>query len=393
MIGAAGRRRVMAAALTLALVAAACASTGGANEDATETAPATAAEQATLPEEAPMVDRPDTEPAQPAEGDADPGAASGAVAPILPAHEMQAAVTALTPPIADCVARTDTDWPVFHGCYDWHSAVHGVFALHAAATLTSDADHRTSLLAAADDALEAEAVAVEAALIADGSLDRLELPYGFAWLLWADVARDEAGGGDDLRLAATNAADRLVDYLEDQGDGRYLSDRYPSSTWAAISLLRWARHLGLADHADAAVSLGAPLVTTVRQQEACAVPAQQEFFSPCHLSAFLAVELGVDLDESVIERFHTEAPLSPEETTSDHAAGLNFSRTWGLARVAAARCDDHAVRDRIRDHITTHLGNPELWREGYRAHSHWIPQFGVLALQLIAEADAACGAS
>src|ERR1700744_694838 len=37
----------------------------------------------------------------------------------------------LAAPIAICVAHHDTDNPAFHGCMDWHSAVHGVWALSA----------------------------------------------------------------------------------------------------------------------------------------------------------------------------------------------------------------------------------------------------------------------
>ena len=32
--------------------------------------------------------------------------------------------------VARCVVEDNGLYPVFHGCYDWHSAVHGVWALH-----------------------------------------------------------------------------------------------------------------------------------------------------------------------------------------------------------------------------------------------------------------------
>src|SRR5262245_47626768 len=40
-------------------------------------------------------------------------------------------VTDLARPIAECLARRDTEHAAFHGCIDWHSAVHAAWALSA----------------------------------------------------------------------------------------------------------------------------------------------------------------------------------------------------------------------------------------------------------------------
>jgi hypothetical protein len=34
------------------------------------------------------------------------------------------------------------------------------------------------------------------------------------------------------------------------------------------------------------------------------------------------------------------------------------------------------------EHVVTHLDQPEYWAVDYRAHSHWIPQFGIRAIAL-----------
>ena len=43
--------------------------------------------------------------------------------------------------IRQCVARRDSAHAAFHGCLDWHSAVHGVWALVAYARMTGDRRH------------------------------------------------------------------------------------------------------------------------------------------------------------------------------------------------------------------------------------------------------------
>ena len=45
------------------------------------------------------------------------------------ADDMTAALNTMADSISAAVERTDTDHPVFHGCIDWHSAVHGHWAL------------------------------------------------------------------------------------------------------------------------------------------------------------------------------------------------------------------------------------------------------------------------
>src|SRR5262245_31714332 len=45
----------------------------------------------------------------------------------------------LVQPIARCVKRNDTDHAVFHGCMDWHSAVHGMLGLVLFGKISGDA--------------------------------------------------------------------------------------------------------------------------------------------------------------------------------------------------------------------------------------------------------------
>src|SRR5438552_860208 len=44
----------------------------------------------------------------------------------------------LAEPVDACLRRRDTDSPIFHGCVDWHSSVHGAAALLSYMNLTGD---------------------------------------------------------------------------------------------------------------------------------------------------------------------------------------------------------------------------------------------------------------
>ena len=84
------------------------------------------------------------------------------------------------------VTRKDTTYPTFCGCIDWHSSVHGVWALLTASRLTGD----TRWAEVADSVLHAEGLAAEMTSLEKGKLDH-ELPYGYAWFLKLAQEREQ----------------------------------------------------------------------------------------------------------------------------------------------------------------------------------------------------------
>src|SRR5262245_696479 len=147
--------------------------------------------------------------------------------------------------VATSVPRHDTDHPAFHGCYDWHSAVHGVYALLVASRIIGEHGFADTALAAAGES----EVAAEVEAVRAGQLE-VEVPYGLAWALILD---DEAtrDGISRFRALATASRDRLIthfDALRRAGratlSAAALEEEYASATWAAIALLRWGRTAG-----------------------------------------------------------------------------------------------------------------------------------------------------
>src|SRR5688500_2448018 len=69
-------------------------------------------------------------------------------------------------PILDCPLRNDTSHPAFHGCIDWHSAVHGTWALLALYRLTGDLQY----LDVAEQVLRPGPLDAELSNLLDGEL-------------------------------------------------------------------------------------------------------------------------------------------------------------------------------------------------------------------------------
>ena len=127
----------------------------------------------------------------------------------------------LAMPIAHCVTRRDTRHPAFHGCIDWHSAVHATWALLMIGRLTGESWYRAVALRAVGNParVREEEAALRLGLLAE------ELPYGLAWAQQLDV--EAAAVGIDLfgGLGRT-ARDALVTYVTDATT--------PSAQWPCV---------------------------------------------------------------------------------------------------------------------------------------------------------------
>ena len=143
--------------------------------------------------------------------------------------ERAAFALALTEPIAICVQNHDTENPVFHGCIDWHSSVHGTWALTAYSWATGDHRYAPLIKSLLDPAaLKAE----RAHLAADPTF---EMPYGRAWFLRLaiDYHRMFHDGRIDA-LADDIAASLMARYAQTPPDPKSIA--YQSATWALINL-------------------------------------------------------------------------------------------------------------------------------------------------------------
>jgi hypothetical protein len=295
-------------------------------------------------------------------------------------------LVALAEPIAACVSAYDTYNPVFHGCVDWHSAVHGTWSLLAISRITGDPYYAEIAEAQLTEAM----VAGELVQLEDGGwLAASEIPYGYAWFL--TLARErQAGGVEDLVPLADVVAADLEDHLfglsSGELGGNLLSDSYSNLSWEALNLWMQAQYVEddvLAD--DLATFVRDEVVPRAHE---CPLEAEAyqlgEFFPACLHEARLVLEtLPADEVEAWLEANEPDDfELDPlVEPTTTHSAGLNFSRSWGLYALYEATGDARYRTLYVR-HIETHMAMPQYWADSYWSYSHWVAQFGVYGIAL-----------
>jgi len=279
--------------------------------------------------------------------------------------------------VLECTQNEDTSYPVFHGCYDWHSAVHGVYALHALYRITGEALY----LEVADALLTPEAIAREQLAIEEGTLN-FEIPYGFAWFLALAREREAATGERDLAALGEVVADKLQDWAEGldaiQVSHAARDDEYQNLSWALLNLHQWAVWEGDGARAAEVEALAEGLLDMELPLGGDVIETSG-FFPPAHHRARL---LAAVAPEALADLLSEETKLTPL-TSFDrvHSAGLNFTRAWDLWDLWLATGDTR-WRDAYREHVEAHMAQPTYWAENYTYYTHWVPQFGIYAIAL-----------
>ncbi|HEY0107216.1 MAG TPA: DUF2891 family protein [Rhizomicrobium sp.] len=274
------------------------------------------------------------------------------------------------------VRRHDTTHPAFHGCIDWHSACHATWALLAYRGLTGDGAYDAVI----DDILMPAKIAAEAADLA--AHPQFEMPYGRAWFLRLALEDRLVTGSTRLTFAARDVAASLTAIYRSRLTDPFARE-YANPCWALINLIDYADVEGRADIGDIVRHAAAELAPFLER-----LPPQSEeetwpdFMAVTPLFCELMVRTGAVKPAEVMAKAGARLKaLTPIRVPRKaHHFALNFSRGWALLAMAAAVGDDALLANAL-DHIETNLFRPSWWRGDYRAVAHWVPQFGIFALQ------------
>jgi len=285
--------------------------------------------------------------------------------------------------------------PVFHGAYDWHSAVHGHWVLARLLRLRPHLPEAPLMRAALGRHFTTAALAGEAAYFSRPHAGPFERPYGWSWLL---KLADELRAWDDSDAKKWSTSMRPLEEVIIQ---RYLG-YFPKQTYPIRHGVHANTAFGLTfalDHARASgeKKLEALLVERARSYygKDADAPARWEpdgadFFSPSLCEA--------DLMRRVLPAaeftgwFHRFLPGIPQgepkglllpATVSDrtdpqivHLDGLNISRTWCLEGVALALPENDPARRVLLAAAAVHAkeGLAHVTSGDY-AGEHWLASF------------------
>ncbi|MCE9582003.1 MAG: DUF2891 domain-containing protein [Planctomycetes bacterium] len=308
--------------------------------------------------------------------------------PLVNHSARDAVLDAMAPVIAAGIATRDTDAPIFHGNIDWHSAVHGHWALFRIARATGRHDAEAN---AADASLSPDLIPREIALLkSDASF---EMPYGRSWflLLAEEFERwsTEHKGADPKRLRgmADLAAASLVAHYETAAPSA-ASREYENASWAMVRLHGWFTFAGDKDGL-------AKVAKWIEGMKGLEKPANgfafdrthTDFFSRFGNFAYLQVKTR---DAAGVAAFLEKYPIRDADITpcvdvndAAHHLGTNWSRAWSLAALAKA-APEEADRKRFQKafeaHVERGMKQHAASKDDFWAYGHWVPQFAVYAV-------------
>ena len=296
-------------------------------------------------------------------------------------------VTDLAKTVEQGFIRRDTEHPAFCGCIDWHSSVHGAYALLVAARLTGEFRWAKRV----DRALTVECLDAELASLRKGELDH-ELPYGCSWFLKLAIEREKGWGKTDVLPLATKIATKLEEWIFSLRAGEVIAQlkqrEYGNLSWALLNLWEWSQWTGNEVLIEKLLTFTRMWVLLLDEKLPASYDNVTDEFFAASLQRTRVILSILPSDESHtwLHSFYQEnCCLDPlQEFSTPHSAGLNFSRAWGFWTLFACTGNE-TYRNLYVEHIVTHMNMPENWCDDYRKHAHWVPQFGIYAIALSME--------
>jgi hypothetical protein len=290
--------------------------------------------------------------------------------------------------------------PAFYGSFDWHSAVHGHWALARLARLLPDSPAEARARAGLERSLTSANIVREVAYVSAPGRAGFERPYGLAWLLQlcAELREWQDESAARWQVALEPLEGVCMEHLR---------------TW--LPKLQWPIRTGL--HSQSAFALGLALdwaraagngtFDALGRQRALAwhgedrdapiayEPSGHDFLSPALGEADLMRRvLEADAFAEWLDRFlpglgdertsRWLTPVASSDRADGHLAhldGLNLSRAWMLREIAAALPSDDSraaiLREASRAHAEPGL---EAVTDEHYAGAHWLGSFAVYAL-------------
>jgi len=285
--------------------------------------------------------------------------------------------------------------PVFYGCFDWHSSVHGHWLLVRLLRLYPQEVFTAKAEAALEKCFMPGKVAVEVRYVTHEQRDSFERPYGVAWLLQLTAELREWDDPRARRWLAT--LEPLEAALLKKMQSWLGKLAYPirvgehAQTAFAFGLfLDWARAAGHDDFHALVTRRSRDFYLADRNCPLAYEPGGQDFLSPCLAEADLMRRIlpvaeyaiwlssfmpGIPADGSS-EWLPLAVVTDPTDGKLAHLDGLNISRAWMLEGMSAGLPSWDARKQTLTNTVAKHKSSGLAAVTG--AHyegGHWLGSF------------------
>ena len=268
-------------------------------------------------------------------------------------------------------SQKDTEHVIFHGCWDWHSSVHGHWALLESSHLLDDNEN----LEWVTERLQSKNMEEEIRYLRDHP--EFEMPYGRAWYLRLMMRLEQITGFGDYKCLVQEIALDLREWIDNSMRDPSISE-YKNPSWALIQLYDWGIHFEDSETVDWVVektkeNFMSPKINMDLDRE-----GKGEFFSLWGLQTYLIYTvLGADeLSKWLEEDYNLDVV---KDLNTDHHLAINASRAWGLY-CAYLATSDQKWKIAYDEHVQVSIDLHPVWKNDRRTYAHWVPQFTLYSM-------------
>ena len=260
--------------------------------------------------------------------------------------------------------------PIFYGCFDWHSAVHGYWLLLRCLRLWPELPCREEIVTLFEEHLTDEKVAKELAYFTAPFRASFERPYGYGWLLALAQELKQSSLPQAERWYQTlqpltrDIRQRLVDYLSKLTYPIRVGTHYNTAFALALGL-DYARAVTDDGLEQAILDAATRFYHTDTQYPAHYEPGGDEYISGALTEALLMSKVVENFpawfDAFLPEVGAVSALMNPAEVSDRtdpkiaHLDGLNLSRAWCMKHIARALLENHPAQQALQDAVARHL--------------------------------------
>lgn len=302
---------------------------------------------------------------------------------------------------AEDVAEPSRLTPVFYGCFDWHSAVHGHWLLTRlwGQDLVPEMDEE--IVAALSNNFTAAKIAGELDYFNAEDRKSFERPYGLAWFLQLTAELREISESGSAKAEQAKAWLGILAPLEDTIVKRIKTWipklAYPirlgthnQSAFAFGLFIDWAR---IAEDAEMEALIVRKSLAFHGNDRDCPIgyePSGEDFLSPCLMEADLMRRIMTKQEFAQwLSDFMPDIPRDgrndwlqigvvndPTDGKLVHLDGVNLSRAWALNGMASALPSEDPRRSALSAAAKIHgtAGEKSVSTPHYSG-SHWLASF------------------
>lgn len=289
--------------------------------------------------------------------------------------------------------------PVFYGCFDWHSAVHGYWSMVTLLRNFPELDKADRVRTILKTNITKENIAEEIIYFEGKHSKSYERTYGWAWLL--KLAETLHGWDDPLALELTAKLQPLTDVIV---------AKYIEFLPKLIYPIRVGEHTNTAfgltlayDYAKAVNHIPLMELIGIRAREfyfndrSCPIdwePSGYDFLSPCLEEIDIMrrvlskddfkVWLKAFMPQLIKPDFYLAVGEVSDRTDGKlvHLDGLNYSRAWVLYGLANQYPEYAYLKNVANEHVAYSYLN--LVGDSYEG-GHWLGSFAIYALETFSE--------